>query len=235
MRPRASPHDDVSDAEALGEIAKTFGSLPKRESCKKNAFAEIEHIAEGSKIELEYRTKDEPRSVAAKLWLSGGRQNMKQMRTANILAGIFDDVMRKDIRENEGKVYSPFAYNNPSTWIKDFGLLTGATFVVPEFNAEILELIEKCAQKTSESISEDEFERAKIPLLKEIEANRRKNVYWLEAVLNLCQAKPENIELAKTLQSGYSAVTVEDVRNAAKTIFKRKPYTLSIKPNADAQ
>lgn len=226
---------DISDAEAVAQIAKTFGALPARQRVKKNGFAEISHIAEGSKIELEYRTKDEPRSVAAKLWLSGGRQNMKQMRTANVLAQVFDDVMRKYIRENEGKAYSPFAYNNPSTWIKDFGLLTGASMVAPEFNEEILTLIEKCAGKTYDSISQDEFERAKIPLLKEIEANRRKNVYWLEAVLNLCQAKPENIELAKTLQSGYDEVTLDDVRKAAKLIFARKPFMISIKPNADAQ
>lgn len=81
----------------------------------------------------------------------------------------------------------------------------------------------------------DEFERAKIPLLKEVEANMRKNVYWLETVLNLCQAKPENIELAKTIRSGYSEITLEDVQNAAKEIFSKNPYEITIMPDAEAK
>ena len=157
------------------------------------------------------------------------------MRIANLLAGIFDDVMRKDIREAEGKVYSPFAYNNSSTWIKDYGLLIGLSFVTPEYNREVMSLIEKCAEKTAASITMDEFKRAKIPLLKEVEANMRKNVYWLETVLNLCQAKPENIELAKTIRSGYSEITLEDVQNAAKEIFGKKPYEITIMPDAEAK
>ena len=187
---------DISEDDAAAAVAKTFGAMPPRERSKKNPFAEIARAPEGENASLEYLTKDEPRSVAAKLWISGGRQDIRKMRAANVLSGVFDDVLRKDVREAEGKVYSPFAYNSPSTWIKGYGLLIGATFVAPEYNAEILGLIEKCAQKTAKSITADEFERAKIPLLKEVEANMRKNSYWLEAVLNLCQAKPLNIEMA---------------------------------------
>lgn len=226
---------DISEDDAAAAVAKTFGALPPRERAKKNPFAEIARAPEGENASLEYLTKDEPRSVAAKLWISGGRQDIRKMRAANVLSGVFDDVLRKDVREAEGKVYSPFAYNSPSTWIKGYGLLIGATFVAPEYNAEILGLIEKCAQKTAKSITADEFERAKIPLLKEVEANMRKNSYWLEAVLNLCQAKPLNIEMAKTVKSGYAEVSLEDVREAAREIFGKKPYGISIMPNADAK
>ena len=226
---------DIDEKEAIDKIAKTFGAMPPREKVKQNPFAQIKKAETGKSVSLKYLTKDEPRSIAAKLWFSCGRQDPQKMRIANLLAGIFDDVMRKDIREAEGKVYSPFAYNNPSTWIKDYGLLIGLSFVTPEYNREVLSLIEKCADKTAASITMDEFERAKIPLLKEVEANMRKNVYWLEAVLNLCQAKPENIELAKTIRSGYSEITLEDVQNAAKEIFGKKPYEITIMPDAEAK
>ena len=63
----------------------------------------------------------------------------------------------------------------------------------------------------------------------------RKNSYWLEAVLNLCQAKPLNIEMAKTVKSGYAEVSLEDVREAAREIFGKTPYGISIMPNADAK
>lgn len=226
---------DISEGDALALVAKTFGALPPREREKKRPFAEIARVPEGESASLEYLTKDEPRSVAAKLWISGGRQDVRKMRAANMLSSVFDDILRKDVREAEGKVYSPFAYNNPSTWIKGYGLLVGATFVAPEYNAEILGLIEKCAQKTAKSITADEFERAKIPLLKEVEANMRKNAYWLDAVLNLCQAKPVNLEMARTVKSGYAEVSLEDVREAAREIFGRKPYGISIMPSDRAE
>lgn len=226
---------DIDEKEAIDKIAKTFGAMPPREKVKKNPFAQIKRAETGKSVSLKYLTKDEPRSIAAKLWFSCGRQDPHKMRIANLLSSIFDDVMRKDIREAEGKVYSPFAYNNPSTWIKDYGLLIGLSFVTPEYNREVMSLIEKCAEKTAASITMDEFERAKIPLLKEVEANMRKNVYWLETVLNLCQAKPENIELAKTIRSGYSEITLEDVQNAAKEIFGKKPYEITIMPDAEAK
>lgn len=85
-------------------------------------------------------------------------------------------------------------------------------------------------EKVAASISEDEFERAKIPLLKGVEANKRKNEYWLSAVLNLSQAVPLNIELARTIETGYSDVTLDEVRKLAREIFARPPYSASVVP-----
>ena len=152
------------------------------------------------------------------------------MRVANVLSNVLDDILRKDIREAQGKVYSPFAFNNSSVWIKNFGVLAAGSVVAPEYNEEILSLTQKCADKVSINITDDEFERAKAPLLKEVEANLRKNAYWLDAVLNLSQAKPVNIELARTISSGYEGVSIDDVKNYAKKILTKKPYEISIEP-----
>ena len=55
------------------------------------------------------------------------------MRVDNVLGAVLDDVLRKDVREAQGKVYSPFSYNNSSTWINDIGFMTAGTFVVPNY------------------------------------------------------------------------------------------------------
>ena len=117
-----------------------------------------------------------------------------------------------------------------SNWIDNIGFMTVATFVVPEYNAEMLQTLEKCGQKTIKDISKDEFERAKIPLIKGVEANKRRNNYWLDAVLDLSQCKPVNIELAKTIDTGYANVSLEQVRERAKIIFSQKPYTIDVMP-----
>ncbi len=221
---------DIDIESTIKLIAETFGAMPVRKAEKTNPYAKLNFIPQGEKISITYETTDEPRSVAMKIWLSAGRQNIAEMRADNILGAILDDLLRKDVREDQGKVYSPFAYNNSSTWIDNTGFMTAATFVAPDYNAEILDALEKCGEKLVKEITEDEFERAKIPLIKGVEANKRKNYYWLEAVLNLSQCKPVNIELAKTIDTGYADVSLTDVKKRAKVIFTQKPYSVSAMP-----
>ena len=221
---------DIDIEKTVSLVAETFGAMPKRESTKADPYAKIALISPDKPVEMTYETTDEPRSIAVKMWRSTGRREIEKMRIDNVLGAVLDDVLRKDVREAQGKVYSPFAYNNSSMWLDDVGLMTAVTFVLPKYNSELLETLEKCGKKTAENISEDEFERAKIPLIKGVEANKRRNSYWLEAVLNLSQCKPVNIELAKTIDSGYADVKLEQVRQRAREIFAQKPYTASVMP-----
>lgn len=221
---------DIDPDAAVALVAETFGAMPKRDDVKADPYAAVELLDAGSSISMTYETTDEPRSVAARLWKTFGREDAKKMRASNVLGAVFDDVLRKEAREKEGKVYSPFAYNNSSTWMKDVGFMSAFTFVVPQYNGEIGELLEKCAGIVSANISEDEFERAKIPLLKGVEANKRKNAYWLDAVLNLSQAIPNNIELAKDIETAYSNVSLDEVRELAREIFAQKPYKVTVMP-----
>lgn len=221
---------DIDIEKTVALVAETFGTMPQRESAKKNPYAKIAPVSPDKPIEMTYETTDEPRSIAVKMWRSTGRREIEKMRIDNVLGAVLDDVLRKDVREAQGKVYSPYAYNNSSTWLDGTGFMTAITYVVPKYNSELLETLEQCGKKTAENITQDEFERAKIPLIKGVEANKRRNSYWLEAVLNLSQCKPVNIELAKTIDSGYANVSLEQVRQRAREIFAQKPYTASVMP-----
>ena len=46
----------------------------------------------------------------------------------------------------------------------------------------------------------------------------------------LSQAVPLNIELARTIETGYSDVTLDEVRKLAREIFARPPYSASVVP-----
>lgn len=221
---------DIDVEKTIALVAETFGAMPKREPSKAKPYAKIPLISPDKPVGMTYETTDEPRSIAVKMWRSTGRREIEKMRIDNVLGAVLDDVLRKDVREAQGKVYSPYAYNNSSTWLDNTGFMTAITYVVPKYNSELLETLEQCGKKTAENITQDEFERAKIPLIKGIEANKRCNQYWLEAVLNLSQCKPVNIELAKTIDSGYANVSLEQVRQRAREIFAQKPYTASVMP-----
>ncbi len=221
----------VDPESAIKLFSETFGSGGRREESKKNAVCEIAPVGEGSRVDIAYDSNGEPRSVAAKIWKSCGKSEMEELRRACLLGEILDDVLRKEIRESEGKVYSPFAYNSSSDWVKDWGILVAMTMVAPEFNSEVSGQLEKCAEKIRGKIDEDSFERAKLPLLKQVEAGLRKNSYWCENVLDLSQARPFQIELARTIVSGYQNLTLAELEECSKRIFGKKPFSVSVMPS----
>ena len=221
---------DIDVEKTVSLVAETFGAMPPRQADNPEAYAKLKLVSPSDKIELTYETTDEPRSVAVRMWKSAGRADAAKMRIDNVVGAVLDDVLRKDVREAQGKVYSPFAYNNSSTWLENTGMMTAATFVVPQYNSELLATLEECGKKVARGITKDEFERAKIPLIKSVEANKRRNAYWIEAVLNLSQCKPVNIELAKTIDAGYAKITLEETIARAKEIFASEAYTASVMP-----
>ena len=222
---------DVDPSEVERLVGESFGALPPRETTKPGgAFAEVKFGPAGARFDSSYESTDEPLSISGIMWPSCGRQDISRMRAANVLGAVLDDMLRKDVREKEGKVYSPYAYNNSSVWIKNVGFICALTAVAAEFNAQIGELMESVGAKLTSGISQDQFERAKIPLVKSVEANLRKNSYWLGAVLDLCQLNPENLEMARTIKDGYNSVSIEDVRALANEYLSKKPYAFSIMP-----
>ncbi len=221
---------DIDIEKSIELFSATFASLPPRMPRKVDPYVKAELYKVGTTFNFTYKSDNEPRSIAMCLWQSGGREQIQQMRAANLLGAILDDVLRKEVREKEGKVYSPFAYNNASTWLKDIGFMCAATFVVPEYNKEISQILKNCAKIVEKNITQDEFERAKIPLLKSIQASKRKNAYWLEAFMNLSQVRPLNLELARSVDTAYDKVTLDEVRALARQIFAEKAYEASVMP-----
>lgn len=223
----------IDEVETEKLLAQTFGSLPQRDETKPDgAFASVALKPVGTEVKSTYLSDNEPVSIVGKMWLSCGRNDIVKMRTANVLGAILDDVLRKDIREKQGKVYSPYAYNNSSMWIKNVGFICALTAVVPEYNSELAQLLQKAGEKLIKGVSKDEFERAKIPLIKSVEANLRRNSYWIEAVLNLSQLNPQNLEMARSIKDGYANISLEAVVAMAKEVFAKKPYGFSIMPPA---
>lgn len=227
---------DIDEAQAESLVSQTFGALPPRRATKEGgAFAKVDFRPRGESFEIFYESTNEPLSITGAMWPSCGRGDMGRMRAANVLGEVLDDMLRKEVREGAGKVYSPYAYNDSSTWIEGAGFINALTAVSPEYNAEIGGLILRVGKKLADGLTEDQFERAKVPLVKSVEANLRKNAYWLNAVLNLCQLSPANLEMARTIKSGYDSVTIEEVKALAEEFMKGEPYKYSIMPKgADA-
>lgn len=222
---------DFDEKSAEGWLSDYLGSMPERAQSRPDysAFRNLKFTDEREKT-FEVASVKDARSTAIKIWRTCGRGDLKKMRAATILGAVLNDSIRKNVREKEGKVYSPFAYNLSKQGF-DSGLLFAETDVAPEYNGDVVSLMEKSAKDVSENITEDEFERAKLPVLKQIEKTRRTNSYWADRAMPLFQSDKLRRETAATFESGYSDVSLDDVKKAASEFLKgRTGYTVKIIP-----
>ena len=219
---------DMGQIEKIA--AQTFGAMPPRQASLGQFDTCIQMRAGGEKIAQTYLATTEPRSLACCVWRAPFGADMRKMRIATVLSAVLDDILRKDVREGEGNVYSPFAFYSNLMWLDGAGMVCAATFVEPSYNARLLKTLRECGGKLAERVSRDEFERAKIPIVKSLKASERNNRYWLSSVMAKSQAYPILIEMALNRVEFYEAVSLGDVAEMARDIFRAEPVYLSVMP-----
>ena len=219
------------DVDTVVEIvSSSFGSMPQRDAELAKSANEIVLKKSGTLLQNTYRATTEPRSLACVAWNTSFGKDMRKMRIATILSAILDDVLRKDVREGEGNVYSPFAFYNNVAWLNYFGYTAAASFVEPAYNQKLLKTLADCGEKLRKDITDDEFKRAKVPIIKSLKTAERNNRYWLLRVMSQSQADPIMIDMALNRIEYYNAVSLEDVREMAKEIFANAPVSISVMP-----
>ncbi len=221
---------DFDEAEMLKLVSETFGAMPARQSSWQGASEKLIVYPYGTKIGKTYNSAGEPRSLACVNWALNIGKDTKKMRVATVLSAILDDVLRKDIRENEGDVYSPFAFYSTADWADFLSSISAASFIAPQGNEKLANTLAECGRKLANTISEDEFERAKIPIVKSLKVAERNNRYWLFSVMAKSQAYPVLIEMALNRAETYKNVSINDVREMAREVFIQAPIYISVMP-----
>ena len=217
------------DADACEKaVSEVFGSLPKRTPSRDGFKDRLGVKFASGRIDIGIKSSL-PRAAALLIWRSSPMKDINVARADSLLGDILDDAIRKGIREKTGAVYSPFAYNNSSK-VYPFGVLIAGSIVEADKSAAVSEMLADISAKLPQSISPDMFDRAKTPLVKQIEKMRRDNAYWISNVLSLSQAYPERLEWARTIVSGFENISLDDVRKRASEILAKPPVVINISP-----
>ena len=222
---------DFDSEKAQKLVADIFGTLRVRDEFRKELSEEqkVTLQEKGSAKTFDFES-EKSKAISTVSWQSYPMKEITKARIAHILASILDDRMRIKIREQDGIVYSPFAYNIPSKTY-DYGFIHAGSVAEKQYCDKVISLIEECANEILEEITEDEFIRAKLPLMRQIEISKRKNAYWINVVTALSQAYPERLDWASTMIQGYEAIILEDVKNLAAEILNNKDaYKIKILP-----
>jgi zinc protease len=210
---------DVKPEEAIQLVAKTLGALPRRAETKPDYKAErlVKFPAEPKHKDFRFKTEI-PRASALVYWPTTDMSNIQKSRRLTLLGAVIDDRLRLKIREELGDSYSPMAHHNPSDTFTGYGQMFAYITLKPEQVSKVGKIVEEIGADLSKpgSISADEFERARKPLLTALEQQRRDNNYWMGRVVRNCQEQPFRLDWARSMMNDITSITKEDLEALAK-------------------
>lgn len=228
----------VGDFDKTGltqDLLNTFGTLPKRSAKAPAANLSKRQISfpkPPSTKTFSYESKI-PQAIATAIWQTKGlRGNTSEFRRLNILAAIYDDRLREQIREKLGASYSPNAGASGSEALMNHGYLLGQSAGKPSDMPLLLETMEAIATELAENgATQDELDRALAPALSSLEKSLRDNSYWLTTVLSQSQADPSKIDLARSRQEDYRSIQLSEINQLAKQYFSSNNlHKITIQP-----
>lgn len=225
---------DFKIDQILPDLLSTFGALEPR-------LATIPNLKTARKISLPnapaekiftYDSKIQ-QAIAIAVWKTIGlRGNMKEFRRFNIMAEIYGDRLREEIREKLGASYSPSAGASGSDAFENVGYVIGKSVGKPEDLGLLLTTMRQLANDFSKTgATEDELDRALKPTLDQLKQSLRDNSYWLGTVMSQSQLYPVRLELARTRDADYHSINLDEINTLAKKYMGAdNALLISIKP-----
>jgi len=225
---------DFDPQAIMADLLATFGALSTRASAPA-ALTEARKVkfpnAPAAKT-FTYESKI-PQGIAFTLWRTAGiRGNIREFRRLNLLASIFSDRLREEIREKLGSSYSPNAGADGSDALDNFGYIISESIGKPEDLETLLNTMrEEANQLATEGATADELDRALKPTLGILEKTLRDNTYWLNTVLSQSQADPSRLDLARNRSADYQSISLKEINALAKKYLAAENALLvTIKP-----
>lgn len=207
---------DPALVEAI--LAHTFGALPKRDKTKPSYSNERKlSFPRGTKrVELPFKSELDRAFVSINWPTSDARKPQKARRLA-VLAEVFRNKMLKVLREAQGLSYSPSASSHTSLVFPDYGYLSAGTLAeikhMPALVQGMIRIAEDLAQN---GVSQEDFDLAMQPILKNLKNDLRDNGYWMNAVLSGSYERPIQLDWCRQRAKDIASITPKDLQDLAK-------------------
>jgi len=222
---------DFDPENVISLATRYFGSLPPGLPQGK-VRSDRPVFPAGKQLDLKVETKI-PNGLVYVSFATDDIWDIHQTRRLNLLADVFSDRMRLQIREKLGEAYSPFAFNRPSRSYDGYGVFNAVVEINPASAQLVITEIQKIADELSDNpISRDEIKRSLDPTLNSIKDMRQRNGYWLKTVLMGSREHPEKIDWSRSINSDYAAITPADLQTLAiKYLNSRKAAVIVALPS----
>ncbi|ESQ82771.1 hypothetical protein AEAC466_16660 [Asticcacaulis sp. AC466] len=229
---------DISEAEAEAQIARTFGTLPKRpEKPVIPADAlKVSFPTTNLNPVFEHQGRaDQDLSYIA--WPGADfASDTRRARGLSVLSEVMSLRLIDVVREKKGISYSPYASNTYSQTFPGYGYLSVTAQVKPEDDQVFYDAVaEIVADLKAHPISDDELLRAQKPLLDRMDTDLKTNSYWFNALAGSA-TDPRKLDYIRTRRDQYKAVTVADIQRLANQYLDmKKAVRITVKPAAAAK
>ena len=223
---------DLDIEATIDAAARTIGAIPKREA--KPALDELNKVTfPAQPFTKSYFIESEiPKGGVFIYWPTDDSLDPRRSRRINLLADILRDRLRVKVREELGATYSANAQNHSLETIPGYGYIVASIDVAPAAADKISELAVEIANDLREKgVTDDEFKRAREPMLSNYQQSLRENGYWLNNVLRRAQENPERLEWARTRIADIETITPPEISElAAKYLGRERASRATILP-----
>jgi zinc protease len=228
---------DLDEATAVKAVAATFGALPARTGAgpvhAEPRFLRYPDRA-GPTLRIEHDGAAD-NAAAALVWplYVATPERRREEYALVLLSRVFDTALRRRIREELGKTYSP----NVGTWTPDFGDQGSLQVSIEAEPANIETLVQEtrivAEHLRKGEIDEAMLEDARAPILARARAAREANDWWTAAMAGSAR-NPTILREGLDLEPLMSSLTVEDLRAAAAKWLAPDPFVGVALPRAAA-
>ncbi len=213
---------DLDLEASIAAAAQTIGALPPRD--EKPALAELKNIKFPEQpFARSYAIDSEiPKGTLQLYWPTTDGITAPRNRRLNLLGAVLGDRLRVKVREEIGGTYSPGAASNASDTFPGYGYLVANIDVDPASAEKISDLVISLADDLAKNgVTEDELNRARLPLLTALKESLRSNGYWTSSVVARAQEKPEVLDWARTRLPDVESITTAELSDLARKYLGR--------------
>ncbi|CAN5471470.1 insulinase family protein [soil metagenome] len=213
---------DLDVDAAIAAAAQTIGALPPRE--QKPPLTELKQVKFPEQpFAKDYTIDSEiPKGTLQLFWPTDDGIEAPRSRRLNLLGAVVSDRLRVQVREEIGGSYSPGAGSNASDTFPDYGFMVANIDVDPPTSTKMSDLVVSLGNDMAEKgVTDDELERARLPLLTALRESLRSNAYWLNAVVSRAQEKPVVLDWARTRLPDVESITTKEINELAKKYLGR--------------
>lgn len=224
---------DITVDTAVDTVARTFAALPPRDESWPDypGNADIA-FPEPTPDPVVVRFNGQPDQGMANIYYPAGDGiDPLRRRTLTLLSEIYNLKANDRFREREGATYSAIVSGQFSETFEDFGFIwVGLDVDVSDVERMYAVADEIASAMAAGEISQDELQRARQPLLEQLEEQRERNAFWVNA-LSRSQQEPERLADIRTAEDDYRSITVEALTALAGEVLRPEAaYRVSILP-----
>jgi zinc protease len=209
---------DFDPKAAQQAVAATFGSLPTRDAAKPayTAQRQVHFPAARALKNFDFQSRD-PKAYALVYWPTTDFGHVSEVRRLFVLAKVLEGRILQRIRDQQGLSYAVQSAHAPSNAFPDYGTLFALVDASPVTAQRLaLQIREIAGELANGSITQDELDRARNPIVNELKKLLMDNHYLMSAVVGPSQEQPQRLERATTSVQELESLTVEQVQGVAK-------------------